>query len=136
MITPVTCAIILFEGKVLATQRSESMNLPGLWELPGGKVESGESPEDCLHREIKEELNIEIDLLEKWDSSEHSYQRGKTIQLIPFLASYKAGELILSEHSAFRWLGLSELFEVNWAQADIPIVQELSRKWESIQKNY
>ncbi|WP_144604163.1 (deoxy)nucleoside triphosphate pyrophosphohydrolase [Algoriphagus algorifonticola] len=136
MIIPVTCAIILLERKVLATQRSESMNLPGFWEFPGGKVESGESPEDCLHREIKEELNIEIDLLDRWNSFEHSYQPGKIIQLIPFLVSFKGGELILSEHTAYRWLGLSELFEVNWAQADIPIVQELSRKWGSIQKNY
>ena len=59
MIIPVTCAIILFEGKVLATQRSESMNLPGFWEFPGGKVNSDETAWEALVRELDEELGIE-----------------------------------------------------------------------------
>ncbi len=56
----VTCAIILFQNKILVTQRSESMKLPLKWEFPGGKLEPGESEEACIIREIKEELNLNI----------------------------------------------------------------------------
>ncbi len=64
----VTCAIILRDGKILATQRSEKMNLPLKWEFPGGKIEQNETPGNCLQREIREELNLEIELLKKLET--------------------------------------------------------------------
>jgi 8-oxo-dGTP diphosphatase len=58
----VTCAIIEKDGKVLSTQRSESMSMPLKWEFPGGKIKAGESPSECLHRELQEELGVEVEI--------------------------------------------------------------------------
>lgn len=73
MIT-VVCAIIIKDGKILITQRSEFMSLPLKWEFPGGKLEDYESPEECLRRELKEELNINIHVLEKLVENKHDYK--------------------------------------------------------------
>ncbi|WP_251795780.1 MULTISPECIES: NUDIX domain-containing protein [unclassified Arenibacter] len=75
----VTCAIIESENQVLVVQRSENMKLPLKWEFPGGKIEKGESEQDCLIREIREELNIEIELMKRLTPSplflsEHIYR--------------------------------------------------------------
>lgn len=119
----VTCAIIEFDNKTLVVQRSEKMKLPLKWEFPGGKLEEGESEEECIKREIKEELNIEIELKKKLSKSEHSYP-GFDIQLIPFIARYMSGSIILSEHQQYLWLPKSELSKLDWAEADIPILEE------------
>ena len=128
-VIPVTCAIIFHRGKVLAAQRSVIMPLPGKWEFPGGKVEAGEDPEDCLIREIREEISIEISIFGSLRSSDHSYSPEKIIRLIPFLATWESGEIRLLEHQQVTWLGLEELFSVDWAEADVPIVHELQEKW-------
>lgn len=127
-IIPVTCAIIFFEGKVLVTQRSEKMDLPGKWEFPGGKIEPNESPEECLKREIKEELSLEIGISERLTPVLHHYS-DKSIQLFPFVACWKAGEIHLAEHAQFGWIEEKDLFSLDWAPADIPIVHELQEKW-------
>ena len=128
-IIPVTCAIIFHQGKVLAAQRSETMDLPGKWEFPGGKIEEGENPEDCLVREIQEELSVRIKILESLAPSEFSYSSGKIIRLIPFLAKLESFVFNLLEHEQIAWLGKEELFSVDWAEADLPIVHELQEKW-------
>jgi 8-oxo-dGTP diphosphatase len=69
----VTCAIILVDSKILVTQRSEKMKLPLKWEFPGGKLELDEKEDDCVMREIKEELNIEIKVLNKLSNSIFDY---------------------------------------------------------------
>jgi 8-oxo-dGTP diphosphatase len=120
----VTCAIILFENKILVTQRSESMKLPLKWEFPGGKLEKGESEVNCIVREIKEELNINISPLKKLSNSIHDYGSFK-INLIPFIAEYISGEIELSEHKAYKLLDKNELLSLDWAEADLPIVEEL-----------
>ncbi len=125
---PVTCALIIRQGRVLAAQRSESMDLPGKWEFPGGKVEEHEDPKECLRREIREELGIEIIVGEALIPSLFSYP-SKTIRLLPFIASWKSGEIRLSEHSQILWLERNSLLSVDWAEADIPIVQELHENW-------
>ncbi len=127
-VIPVTCALILHQGKVLAARRSESMDLPGKWEFPGGKVEEGEDPKDCLIREIKEELGIEVILGEALRPSLFSYPT-KAIQLLPYIATWKSGEISLLEHSRVVWLDKGSLFSVDWAEADIPIVQDLQKNW-------
>lgn len=119
----VTCAIILIDSKILATQRSEKMKLPLKWEFPRGKLEENESEIDCIKREIKEELNIEIDVLKKLSNSVFDYKTFK-INLIPFVANYISGEIILSEHKDCKLLYKSELLNLDWADADIPIVEE------------
>ena len=127
----VTCLILFHEGKILATQRGAAMDLPGCWEFPGGKVELGESPENCLLREIREELSIEIRICDSLTPILHLYPN-KEIQLIPFLATWQGGSLKLTEHAQSQWLNKEDLLSLNWAPADLPIVQEVQSKWEDL----
>ncbi|GGF00305.1 NUDIX domain-containing protein [Flavobacterium limi] len=119
----VTCAIILKDKKILVTQRSEKMKLPLKWEFPGGKIEENENEIECIKREIKEEINIEIDVFRRLSNSIYDYGTFK-INLIPFLANYISGEIILAEHNCFKLLERSELLNLDWAEADLPIVEE------------
>jgi 8-oxo-dGTP diphosphatase len=121
--TDVTCAIIVKDGRILATRRSEVMNLPLKWEFPGGKIEDGETAEDCLHRELKEELNIEIEIIKKLDDQSYDYD-DFSINFIPFLSRYLSGDLVLSEHKDYKWLPKDELMFLDWAHADIPVMME------------
>ncbi len=120
----VTCAIIYFNNKILVTQRSEKMKLPLKWEFPGGKLEEDESEIDCIKREIREEINIEIKVLEKLSNSIYDYGTFK-VNLIPFISTYASGEIILSEHRDYKIIDKSELLDLDWAEADLPIVEEL-----------
>jgi len=128
----VSCLVLFHEGKILATQRGAAMDLPGCWEFPGGKVEGDESPEKCLIREIGEELSIEIRVCGSLTPVLHHYPT-KLIQLIPFLATWKAGSLKLTEHAQSQWLDKEDLLSLNWAPADLPIVQEVLANWEDLQ---
>ncbi|MCD0468143.1 (deoxy)nucleoside triphosphate pyrophosphohydrolase [Flavobacterium sp. JAS] len=119
----VTCAIILKEKKILVAQRNEKMKLPLKWEFPGGKLEINESEIDCIKREIKEEININIEVLQKLSNNIHDYGTFK-INLIPFLVQYISGEIKLAEHKDYRLLKRSELLNLDWAEADLPIVEE------------
>lgn len=119
----VTCALIEKENQVLVVQRSKTMSLPLKWEFPGGKIEKGESETDCLKREIREELSIEVVLVKRLTPSSFSYP-SVTIQLIPFVAKQVGGNLRLNEHVNFKYLDKGELLNLDWAEADIPIVKE------------
>lgn len=118
----VTCAIIEKDSKVLCAQRSELMHLPLKWEFPGGKVEDDEDPEECLKREIREELGIEINIIERLISNKHTYPDQKSFELIPFRCIVAGGELDVKEHKVVKWLNRSELRELDWAEADIPVL--------------
>lgn len=120
----VTCAIILFDNKILVTQRSEKMKLPLKWEFPGGKLEEDETEEDCIIREIREEINIEIEIVGKLSNSIFDYGSFK-VNLIPFVANYIKGEIKLLEHRSYKLLNKTELLDLDWAEADFPIVEEL-----------
>lgn len=121
----VACGIILKDGKVLAAQRSEKMKLPLKWEFPGGKLQKGETEEDCLKREIKEELNILITIQYKLTPAQHDYGDFQ-IELIPFVAEYAEGTLHLHEHRQADWYTINELLSLDWAPADIPILNEFT----------
>ena len=108
------------------------MHLPLKWELPGGKIEENESAEECLKREIREELNIEIEVIESFESSIHQYGDEKKIELIPFLCCFIKGEIILKEHKKFCWKEVELLADMDWAAADIPIIQDF-QNWYSQQ---
>lgn len=120
----VTCAIILKDKKVLICQRSGKMRLPYKWEFPGGKVETNESLEACIVREIKEELNIDIQVLEAYTPIVHRYS-DFMLTLHPFICNFIKGELHPAEHAQAIWVTLAELNLYDWAEADLPIIKEL-----------
>lgn len=119
----VTCAIITKGAKILAVQRSKTMTLPLKWEFPGGKIEHNESYENCIKREVKEELNIDIKPVARLMPHNHTYEH-ISIRLIPFLAEYTGGEIRLSEHHQYKWFSKDQLKNLDWAAADIPILNE------------
>lgn len=118
----VTCAIIENEGKVLCAQRSERMSLPLKWEFPGGKLENGESIEVGLIREIQEELGVQLKVLEVLPDNLHSYSAVKVVRLIPMRCEILSGNAKITEHKQIKWLSREELLSLDWAEADIPIV--------------
>ncbi|WP_318639977.1 (deoxy)nucleoside triphosphate pyrophosphohydrolase [Flavobacterium ardleyense] len=120
----VTCAIIYFGSKIIVTQRSKEMKLPLKWEFPGGKLEIGESEESCIKREIKEEINIKIEILSKLTNTIHDYGEFQ-VNLIPFIARHISGDIMLTEHHTYKLLDPAELLHLDWAEADLPIVEEL-----------
>ncbi|MGV8878245.1 MAG: (deoxy)nucleoside triphosphate pyrophosphohydrolase [Sphingobacteriaceae bacterium] len=119
----VTCAIIHIKQKVLVVQRSDKMSLSLKWEFPGGKIKHGESAIDCIKREIREELNIEIELGKRLSPSFFEYPKA-SIVLIPFMATYVSGILTLQEHRQYLLLEKYELINLDWAEADVPILKE------------
>ena len=117
----VACAIIEHDGKILAVQRSELMNLPLKWEFPGGKIKQGESPEQCVVREVSEELNLQIEVGQSLPSVSYDYH-DFSVTLYPFLCAMVSGEITLHEHKAMRWLSTHELWSLDWLAADFPII--------------
>ena len=123
----VACAIIERDGLVLSALRSASMNLPLKWEFPGGKVEPGEGVEDCLRRELVEEMGIRIAVGRPLTPATHEYPTF-TVTLYPYVCSIEEGEIItLFEHSAISWLAAAQMHELDWADADLPIIAEYQR---------
>ncbi len=122
----VTCAIIVQEHKILCVQRSAQMKLSLKWEFPGGKLEDGEAEEECIVREIKEELGLEIRVTAKLEQVFHDYG-SFALTLIPFIAEIVSGTLVLMEHADYRWLEVEELMMLDWAEADLPIVEQVVR---------
>lgn len=120
----VVCAIIYVGNKILITQRSDKMKLPLKWEFPGGKLENEESEIECIKREIKEELNIDIRIIKKLSNRIHDYSDFR-INLIPYVVEYKSGDIILMEHTAFQLIEKHDLNIFDWAEADLPIVREI-----------
>jgi 8-oxo-dGTP diphosphatase len=119
----VVCGLIEHEGLILACQRPPGKHLAGLWEFPGGKVESSESKEAALIRELTEELHIQISVTGPltpvdW-ADDHVH-----IRLHPFLCRLESGTPHPAEHSEIRWCAPSELPHLDWAEADVPIYQE------------
>jgi len=123
----VACAIIERGGKVLCTQRSETMSLPLKWEFPGGKINEGESPEECLKRELAEELGIEVSIGAPLSVSTYRYPTF-SVTLYPFICKIISGEIVLHEHAAMSWLSPEELQNLDWAEADGPVIKEYQRQ--------
>ena len=119
----VACAIIEQDGKVLAAQRSATMTLPLKWEFPGGKIETGESPHECLIREMKEELGITVFIDVALSPTTFSYPEF-TVTLYPFTCRQAGGIITMYEHHALQWVEPRRMPELDWAAADIPVVRE------------
>ncbi|WP_313533182.1 (deoxy)nucleoside triphosphate pyrophosphohydrolase [Sphingobacterium athyrii] len=110
-------------NKILICQRSASMKPPLKWEFPGGKIETGESKEGCLRREIREEINIDITIRRSLTMVEHHYA-DFSLQLYPFVCSLQSGEVKALEHTQAIWVAIDQLLDYDWAEADLPIVRE------------
>ena len=122
----VAAAVILWEGRFFCVQRSENRKeyISLKWEFPGGKIEPGEDREQALNREIREELDVEIESLEYFTTVEHTYPDFHLV-MHAYTCSILKGEPVLKEHVALKWLPVEELDQLDWAAADIPIVEKL-----------
>jgi 8-oxo-dGTP diphosphatase len=123
----VTCAIIVSNNKILCVQRSALMSTPLKWEFPGGKIEEGESEEECLLREIHEELGLVVQITDRLEENIHHYHKNLSIRLIPFICKIAGGELSLKEHCQSKWLEKPDLLLLDWADADISIVLDFMK---------
>lgn len=117
----VVAAIIMDEGKVFATQRGYGEFKDG-WEFPGGKMEQGETPQQALKREIKEELETEIEVGKLLDTVEYDYPSFH-LTMHCFLCTIKSGDLVLKEHEAAKWLTRETLDSVDWLPADKGLIE-------------
>jgi 8-oxo-dGTP diphosphatase len=118
----VACALIERDGLVLAAQRSAVMSLPLKWEFPGGKLEEGESAEECLQRELVEEMGVTIAVGQALPRHTHSYDTF-TVTLYPFICSLELDTITLHEHAAMVWLPPDELHTLDWLEADRPVLE-------------
>lgn len=121
--TEVCCAIIIQNLKILAVQKGTQCSNPLKWEFPGGKIHSKETAEACIIREIKEELQIEIQILRQLDSISFDYGNNQ-ILLIPFICLISNGEITLTEHIAMQWIDLKNWKSLDWSGADYQLIQK------------
>lgn len=123
----VAAAIIEDEqGRILIARRKPGKSQAGMWEFPGGKIEQGEMPEDCLRRELMEEMQIHIAPYAYFGVNDHHY--GAThIRLIAYRARYQNGQITLVDHDEYRWITSHELPEYTFAPADVKFVEMLQQ---------
>lgn len=119
----VVAAIIRDKGRIFATQRGYGPYKDG-WEFPGGKIETGETPEEALKREIREELDTEIEVGEPAGHIEYDYPEFH-LSMDCFFCTLLSGSLTLKEHEAARWLSPAELDSVSWLPADRSLIDGL-----------
>ena len=119
----VVAAIIVDNGKIFATQRGYG-EFKGGWEFPGGKIETDETPQEALAREIKEELGVEIKVEALIDTVEYDYPTFH-LSMDCFWAEIISGDMVLREHEAAKWLIKDELDSVAWLPADVTLVEKI-----------
>jgi len=119
----VVAAIITKDGKYFATQRGYG-DFAGGWEFPGGKMEPGETPQEALVREIKEELDADITVGELIETVEYDYPKFH-LTMHCFLCELVSDHVVLLEHEAAKWLSREELDTVGWLPADLGLIRRL-----------
>lgn len=119
----VTRAIVIQRHCVLTAQRPESMSLPYTWELPGGKMEAGESPELCIVRETQEELGLEVRVLRQLPPVDRKF-RGKHYRMLPMICEVVGGTLEVNEHAQAGWWPLHRIYELDWAPAERKVMEQ------------
>lgn len=122
----VVAAVIRSEDKIFATARGYG-DLKGGWEFPGGKIEAGETPQQALKREIKEELATEIEVGELIDTIEYDYPAFH-LSMDCFWCEIISGSLTLLEAESAKWLTKEELYSVNWLPADISLIEKIKEQ--------
>lgn len=121
----VTAAIIERDGRILIARRRAGDRFGGLWEFPGGKIQSGESPEECLRRELREELGVEAEVRESLATSKYDYGDFK-VELLAFRVDLLTQDFRLHDHDEIRWVLPEELNQYAFPEADAPIVRRLA----------
>lgn len=119
----VVAAVIKDGDKIFATERGYG-DFKGGWEFPGGKIEEGETPQEALIREIKEELDVDIEVHELIETVEYDYPSFH-LSMDCFWCEIIKGELVLKEHQAARWLTKETINDVEWLPADIELVKKI-----------
>ena len=120
----VACAVVFYENKILVTQRGAEMNQPFKWEFPGGKTEQHETDEECIERELFEELNIKINISDKLKECFYDYGDFQ-ISLVPFVADFVSGIITLREHMNYSWISPDQLLALDWSPADVEVAKEV-----------
>ncbi|MFC7619850.1 (deoxy)nucleoside triphosphate pyrophosphohydrolase [Microlunatus sp. GCM10028923] len=123
-------AVVIREGKVLCAQRGPGGALAGLWEFPGGKIETGETAREALEREIREELCCDITVGDEVTTTVHDYDFGR-VTLTTYFSDLISGDVRLTEHSDVRWLEPRSLADLDWAPADLPAVERVIKAFAS-----
>ncbi len=122
----VTAAIIVKTGKVFIAKRKPPGRMPGLWEFPGGKIEDGETPEQCLKRELREELEVDAAIGDHIGTNLHHYEF-YTVALMAYRAKIVTGEIKLNDHTNMAWVSVDEIENFEFAPADLPFVEMIRR---------
>ena len=123
----VTAAILKNGGRILIAKRKETDKLAGKWEFPGGKVKAGETPQECLAREMEEEFGIEVNVGAFFGETTHRYASGP-IKLIAYHTTWIGGSFSLNAHADVRWVTPEQFHDFDFAPADMPFVKKLQQK--------
>jgi 8-oxo-dGTP diphosphatase len=123
-IVKVTAAVMETDGRIIIAQRKSTDHLAGKWELPGGKVEPGETPEQCLQRELKEEFDIDVRVDDYLGASIYHYEH-LSIELMAYRTYWSGGRIRAKDHADYRWVTPAELGQYDFAPADRPFVQRI-----------
>jgi len=126
-VVEVAAGLIRHEGRYLIAKRAEHVHLAGLWEFPGGKREAGETLEECLQRELFEELNVRIGVPIPFQIIRHDYPE-KVVELHFFRCTIESGEPSPVGCAEIRWVLPSELGQYEFPPADRPVIQALQRQ--------
>lgn len=127
----VCCAIIVNDNKMLAVQRGPGSSHPYKWEFPGGKINESETAENCIVREIKEELVSDVKVVTQLTPVEFDYGT-RQIELIPFVCRMDETRVALTEHIQLRWLNLDDWQSLDWAEADHQLILKNFEKLRQI----
>jgi mutator protein MutT len=119
-------ALIIDGSRILIARRKKNDSFGGFWEFPGGKCEEGESTSDCVRREIREELGIEVTPLRELAAIEFEYPK-TLVTLIPFICRHDSGEPVALSASEVRWVGLTSLGEFRFPPANVGLIAMLSK---------
>ena len=122
----VTAGVIEIDGEILIAKRKQGGHHGGKWEFPGGKVEPGETPRDCLRRELQEELGIDTVIGAFLCSSKYDYSY-LSIELLAYQVAYVSGDFKLEDHQEIRWVMPEDLEQYDFPEADIPIVKRIKK---------
>jgi len=124
---PVTAAVLVHGGAVLIARRPPGDSLAGKWEFPGGKIEAGETPQQCLAREMAEEFGIQVEVGDFWGQSVHA-DPGKHIRLMAYAVVWTGGQMAPTSHSAWRFVAPQQLAGYDLAPADRAIARMVARR--------